>query len=179
MPPVSHGTSESPGDGRPRIRFELHLPYAYEELWPALTTRDGLRGWLAEAEVLERRLGGAVTLHRLGSPTLDTGRVTAWDVERVVEYTLGGNERIRFHLEAVGTDSTVIRFVTERSVTEPAGPDAAGRADSLDALDRLAVWHEHFELLESALAGRPVDWITWTGARRDELREDYASLARA
>ncbi|MEU9303906.1 SRPBCC domain-containing protein [Streptomyces sp. NPDC048269] len=187
MPPVSHGTSESPGEGRLRIRFELHLPYGYEELWPALTTREGLRGWLAEAEVLERRLGGAVTWHQLGSPMLDTGRVTAWDVERVVEYTVGGDERIRFHLEAVGTDSTVIRFITERGGTERggterAGPDEAGRADfrdSPDALDCLAVWHEHFELLESALAGRPVDWITWTGARRDELREDYASLSRA
>ncbi|WP_405921726.1 SRPBCC domain-containing protein [Streptomyces sp. NBC_00122] len=174
MPPVSHGTSESPGGGRLRIRFELHLPYAYEELWPALTTSDGLRGWLAEAEVLERRLGGEVTMHRLGSPTMETGRVTAWDVERVVEYTLGGDERIRFHLEPVGTDSTVIRFVNERRVDDRAGADEA----EADRLDWLAVWHDHFELLESALAGQPVDWVLWTGARRGELCEDYAALSR-
>ncbi|MGW0749990.1 SRPBCC domain-containing protein [Streptomyces sp. NPDC002587] len=175
MPPVSHGTSDSPGEGRLRIRFELHLPYAYEALWPALTTRDGLRGWLAEAEVLERRLGGEVALHRLGSPTVETGRVTAWDVERVVEYTVGGQERIRFHLEPVGTDSTVIRFVDERRVGDRAG----AREAEAERLDHLAVWHEHFELLESALAGQPVDWILWTGARRDALSAQYAALTRA
>lgn len=167
MPPVSHGTSESRGEDRWRIRFELHLPCAYEALWPALTTPDGLRGWLAEAEVLERRLGGAVTLRRPDTGTVAEGRVTAWDVERVVEYTVSGHERIRFHLEPVGTDSTVIRFVNERGGTES------------ERLDCLADWHAHFELLESALAGRPVNWATWTDTRRSELREDYASLSTA
>ncbi|MFD9410846.1 SRPBCC domain-containing protein [Streptomyces sp. NPDC059989] len=169
MPPVIHGTSESRGEDRWRLRFELHLPYAYEELWPVLTTPDGLRGWLAEAEVLERRLGGAVTLRWPNTGTVVTGRVTAWDVERVVEYTVTVHERIRFHLEAVGTDSTVIRFVNER-----AGPES-------ERLDCLAGWHEHFELLESALAGRPAgpaDWAAWTDAHWGELRADYASLSR-
>ncbi|MCX5013330.1 SRPBCC domain-containing protein [Streptomyces sp. NBC_00555] len=172
MPPVSHGTSEGRGEDRWRIRFELHFPYAYEALWPALTTPDGLRGWLAEAEVLERRLGGAVTLRWPAGPfqnigTVATGRVTAWDVERVVEYTVTGHERIRFHLEPVGTDSTVIRFVNERS-----GPES-------ERLDSLAGWHAHFELLESALGGRPANWAAWTATRWAALREDYASLSRA
>ncbi|MFJ4779905.1 SRPBCC domain-containing protein [Streptomyces sp. NPDC088762] len=170
MPAVIHGTSESRGEDRWRLRFELHLPYAYEELWPVLTTRDGLRGWLAEAEVLERRLGGAVTLRWLNTGTVTTGHVTAWDVERVVEYTLTLHEKIRFHLEPVGTDSTVIRFVNERSGTEA------------ERLDCLAGWHEHFELLESSLEGRParpVDWAAWTDAHWSELRSDYASLSGA
>ncbi|MEU9232201.1 SRPBCC domain-containing protein [Streptomyces subrutilus] len=167
MPPVSHGTSESRGEDRWRIHFEPHFPYAYEALWPALTTPEGLRGWLAEAQVLERRLGGAVTLRRPPTGTVATGHVTAWDVERVVEYTLTGPERIRFHLEPVGTDSTVIRFVHERG-----GPES-------ERLDCLAGWHEHFELLESALAGRPADWAAWTGAHRAALRADYASPATA
>ncbi|MEU9146288.1 SRPBCC domain-containing protein [Streptomyces sp. NPDC048349] len=165
MPAVSHGTSESRGEDRWRIRFELHLPYAYEALWPALTTPEGLRGWLAEAQVLERRLGGAVTLRWPNTGTVATGRVTAWDVERVVEYTLTVHERIRFHLEPVGTDSTVIRFVNERG-----GPDG-------ERLDCLAGWHEHFELLESALEGRPANWAAWTDTHWVALREDYASLS--
>lgn len=170
MPPVIHGTSESRGGDRWLLRFEPHLPYAYEELWPALTTPGGLRGWLAEAEVLERHLGGAVTLRWLNTGTVATGRVTAWDVERVVEYTLTEHDRIRFHLEPVGTDSTVIRFVNERSGSES------------DRLDCLAGWHEHFELLESALAGRPAtpaDWAAWTDTHWSGLRADYASLAGA
>lgn len=164
---VSHATSERRGEDHWVLRFELHLPYAYETLWPALTTQDGLRGWLAAADVLERRLGGTVTLRWLNTGTVATGRVTAWDVERVAEYTLGEQGRMRFHLEAVGTDSTVIRFVNERG-----GPEDV-------RLDCLAGWHEHFELLESALAGTPADWSAWTDAHRARLRETYASLTRS
>ncbi|MEU7068059.1 SRPBCC domain-containing protein [Streptomyces sp. NPDC046161] len=159
MSPVSHGTSESRGEDRRLIRFEPHLPCSYEGLWPALTTADGLRRWLGEAEVLERHLDGAVTLRPLDGGPAASGRITAWDVERVVEYTLGGLGRIRFHLEPVGTDSTVIRFLNERE-----GPGA-------DPPGVLADWHQHFELLESALTG---PGGTWTEGRRAELRESYA-----
>ncbi|MFD9518910.1 SRPBCC domain-containing protein [Streptomyces sp. NPDC059979] len=164
---VSHATSERRGEDQWLLRFELHLPCAYADLWPALTTQDGLRGWLAAADVLERRLGGAVTLRWLNTGTVATGRVTAWDVERVAEYTVGEHGRIRFHLEAVGTDSTVLRFVNERG-----GPEEV-------RLDCLAGWHEHFELLESAMAGRPADWSAWTDTRWARLREAYASFTRA
>ncbi|MCJ1679246.1 SRPBCC domain-containing protein [Streptomyces sp. APSN-46.1] len=167
MPPVSHGTSESRGEDRWRLRFEPHLPYAYEVIWPALTTRDGLRGWLAEAEVLERHLGGAVTLRWPNTGTVVSGHVTAWDVERIVEYTVTEHGRIRFHLEPVGTDSTVIRFLNERRGTES------------ERLDSLAGWHHHFELLESALAGHPADWSAWSDAHWAELRASYAPHAAA
>ncbi|MGW7101386.1 hypothetical protein [Streptomyces sp. NPDC054838] len=158
MSPVSHGTSESRGEDRRLIRFEPHLPYAYEALWPALTTADGLRGWLGEAEVLERHLDGAVTLRPLDGGPAASGRITAWDVERVVEYTLGGLGRIRFHLEPVGTDSTVIRFLNEREGPGPGPPEV------------LADWHQHFELLEAALTAP----AGWSRARRAELRDSYA-----
>ncbi|MFK0049816.1 SRPBCC domain-containing protein [Streptomyces sp. NPDC090741] len=166
LTPVSHATSESRGEGRWLLRFEVHVPSGYEAVWPALTTADGLRGWLAAADVLERRLGGAVTLRWLNTGTTVSGHVTAWDVERVVEYTVSEHRRIRFHLEAVGTDSTVIRFLNER----------AGSAK--DRLDCLAGWHHHFELLESALQGHPTDWSRWTDARWAELRASYGSFSR-
>ncbi|MFD2121717.1 hypothetical protein ACFSNO_22510 [Streptomyces cirratus] len=63
---------------------------------------------MGEAEVLERHLS---TERRHPAPARRRPprrprRVTAWDVERVVEYTLGGLGRVRFHLEAVrSTDS--------------------------------------------------------------------------
>ncbi|MFD6226514.1 SRPBCC domain-containing protein [Streptomyces sp. NPDC060232] len=164
---VSHATSERRGENHWLLRFELHLPYSYEALWHALTTPEGLRGWLAAADVLERHLGGAVTLRWLTTGTVVTGHVTAWDVERVAEYTVSEFGRIRFHLEAVGTDSTVIRFLNER-----------GGSDE-DRLDWLAGWHEHFELLDAALAGRPADWSARTGSRWARLRDSYASFTRA
>ncbi|WP_405711704.1 SRPBCC domain-containing protein [Streptomyces xanthophaeus] len=167
MSPVSHATSHSRGEDRWSLRFELHLPHPDEAVWTALTTPDGLRGWLAAADVLERRLGGAVTLRWLNAGTTVTGHVTAWDVERVVEYTVTEHGRIRFHLERAGTDSTVIRFLNER-----AGPDA-------ERLDCLAGWHAHFELLESALTGHPADWPAWTTARWSQLRASYAGSPEA
>ncbi|MCX5199096.1 SRPBCC domain-containing protein [Streptomyces sp. NBC_00249] len=166
MSPVSHATSTPHGPGRWDIRFEVHLPQGYAGLWPVLTTPEGLRGWLAEAEVLERRLGGAVTLRWPDTAAVVSGQVTAWDVERVVEYTVTDHGRIRFHLEAVGTDSTVIRFLNERGGSEE------------ERLDCLAGWHEHFERLEAALAGHPSDWAAWDGARRAQLRASYASFSR-
>ncbi|MFG2712525.1 hypothetical protein ACGFX2_18515 [Streptomyces goshikiensis] len=199
MSPVSRGTSESRGEDRRLLRFEPHLPHAYETIWPVLTTPDGLRGWLAEADVLERRLGGAVTLRRPdGGPAL-SGQVTAWDVERVAEYTLTGLGRIRFHLEPVGTDSTVIRFFHEYGPNQrgldapaPAGPGltapglarpgsdrpgSAGRR-AVDA-DHLAGWHRRFELLESALEGHPAPPPARTDERLAALRASYAPPAAA
>ncbi|MCH0541398.1 SRPBCC domain-containing protein [Streptomyces sp. MUM 203J] len=83
------------------VRHVVSLPHPEEDVWPALATRHGLRSWLAAAELLEPRLGGAVALRWLDDPAGGpvSGTVTAWDVERVVEYTLSGGDRVRFHLE--------------------------------------------------------------------------------
>ncbi|MFD6935467.1 SRPBCC domain-containing protein [Streptomyces goshikiensis] len=193
MSPVSHGTSESRGEDRRLLRFEPHLPHAYETIWPALTTPDGLRGWLAEADVLERRLGGAVTLRGAdGGPEL-SGQVTAWDVERVVEYTLTGLGRIRFHLEPVGTDSTVIRFSHEYTPNQPGPgldrPGSEGPGPGLDRpgsaggraadADHLAGWHRRFELLESALEGHPAAPPARADQRLAALRASYTPPAAA
>ncbi|MER6528409.1 SRPBCC family protein [Streptomyces sp. NPDC001508] len=90
------------------LHFLVRLPRPMEAVWPALTTPDGLAGWLAPADVLEPRLGGAVTLRGLGA-----GRVTAWDVDRIAEYTLECGGRLRFHLERDGSGGTVLRFTYE------------------------------------------------------------------
>ncbi|MFJ5635683.1 SRPBCC domain-containing protein [Streptomyces goshikiensis] len=209
MSPVSHGTSESRGEDRRLLRFEPHLPHAYETIWPALTTPDGLRGWLAEADVLERHLGGAVTLRGPGGGPALSGQVTAWDVERVVEYTLSGLGRIRFHLEPVGTDSTVIRFSHEYTPDRPGpgldrpgpgldrpgpgldrpgaglagpGPGPAGPGSAGGRAvdaDHLAGWHRSFELLESALEGHPAAPSARTDPRLDALRASYTPPAAA
>ncbi|WP_407697377.1 hypothetical protein [Streptomyces kebangsaanensis] len=49
-----------------------------------------------------------MTLRGLGS-----GRITAWDVDRVAEYTVEGGGRIRFHLERHGEDGTTLRLTHE------------------------------------------------------------------
>ncbi|WEO96009.1 hypothetical protein A6P39_019280 [Streptomyces sp. FXJ1.172] len=104
---IAQGTSQSHGNAH-ILHFLVRLPRPMEDVWPAVATRDGLTGWCAAADVLEPRLGGAVVLGELGS-----GRVTAWDVDRVAEYTLEGGARLRFHLERDGDAASVLRFTRE------------------------------------------------------------------
>jgi uncharacterized protein YndB with AHSA1/START domain len=108
--PIEEGTAELRGDMHIR-HYLLHLPRPVEQVWPALATSAGLRVWLAAAEPFEPRLGGAVGL-RLPDGTA-RGRVTAWDVERVAEYTVEGRGRIRFHLEPARPAGTTVRFTHE------------------------------------------------------------------
>ncbi|WP_405646987.1 hypothetical protein [Streptomyces sp. NBC_00019] len=104
---IEQGTSQTHGNTH-ILHFLVRLPRPMEAVWPALATAGGLAGWFTEAEVLEPRLGGAVALRGLGA-----GQVTAWDVERVAEYTVEGGGRIRFHLERDGDDGSVLRLTHE------------------------------------------------------------------
>lgn len=104
---IEQGTSHTRGNTH-ILHFLVRLPRPMETVWPALATADGLASWFTPADVLEPRLGGAVTLRDLGS-----GHVTAWDVDRVAEYTVEGGGRIRFHLERDGEDGSALRFTHE------------------------------------------------------------------
>lgn len=160
---IPHGTSET-HDGAWLLHYELHLPHPQERVWAAVATAEGLPGWLCAADVLEPRLGGAVTLRWLNAERegVHSGQVTAWDPERVAEYTVDLHGRIRFHLEGAGPSATVLRFTNEFP-----GDDAL-------RLDCLAGWHNHFEFLVDALEGRPKDWSTWSLDRWRTLRGQYA-----
>lgn len=165
--PIPHGTSRSHGETHV-LRFTLDLPHPVGEVWTAVATPAGLRLWLAAADELQPRIGGQVRLRWLntdaqGETTVAAGEVSAWDQERVAEYTVTVHGRIRFHLEAQPDTSprTTLRFTNEI-----VGPDAY-------RLDCLAGWHNHFELLVEALALRPMDWSTWSLTRWTELREEY------
>ncbi|MFE9772231.1 SRPBCC domain-containing protein [Streptomyces sp. NPDC005931] len=103
---IEQGTSQTHGNTH-ILHFLVRLPRPMAGVWPALATPEGLAGWFTPAPVLEPRLGGEVTLEGLGS-----GQVTAWDVDRVAEYTVDGG-RIRFHLERDGEDGSALRFTHE------------------------------------------------------------------
>ncbi|GGJ57283.1 SRPBCC family protein [Streptomyces brasiliensis] len=103
---IEQGTSRTDGNTH-LLHFLVRIPRPMEKVWPAVATPEGLAGWFTQADVLEPRLGGAVTLRGLGE-----GRVTAWDVDRVAEYTLEG-DRIRFHLERDGDTASTLRFTHE------------------------------------------------------------------
>ncbi|MEU3527034.1 SRPBCC domain-containing protein [Streptomyces sp. NPDC038707] len=104
---IAQGSSQTHGNTH-ILHFVVRLPRRMEEVWPALSTPGGLAAWWTPAEVLEPRLGGAVALAGLGS-----GQVTAWDVDRVAEYTVGDGSRIRFHLERDGEAGSALRLTHE------------------------------------------------------------------
>ncbi|KOG72843.1 SRPBCC domain-containing protein [Streptomyces flaveolus] len=104
---IAQGTSQTHGNTH-ILHFVVRLPQRMEDVWRALATPEGLASWFTAADVLEPRLGGAVTLRDLGD-----GQVTAWDVDRVAEYTVEGGGRLRFHLERDGEDGSVLRFTHE------------------------------------------------------------------
>ncbi|MFI8193037.1 SRPBCC domain-containing protein [Streptomyces sp. NPDC085946] len=103
---IEQGTSQTHGNTH-ILHFLVRLPRPMEAVWPALATPDGLTAWCAPADALEPRLGGEVALRGLGG-----GRITAWDVDRVAEYTVEGGGRLRFHLERDG-DGCALRFTHE------------------------------------------------------------------
>jgi len=104
---IEQGTSQTHGSTH-ILHFLVRLPRAMETVWPAFATPEGLGGWFTGVDVLEPRLGGIVALRGLGA-----GQVTAWDVDRVAEYTVEGGGRIRFHLERDGDEASVLRFTHE------------------------------------------------------------------
>ncbi|MEU6480739.1 SRPBCC domain-containing protein [Streptomyces sp. NPDC047017] len=131
---IAQGTSQTHGNTH-ILHFLVRLARPMEAVWPALTTPQGLARWFTPADELEPRLGGAVSLRGLGS-----GQITAWDVDRVAEYTLGTG-RVRFHLERDGEDGCALRFTHEFSgeaepASEPAAQPASERA-----------WRARFERL--------------------------------
>ncbi|MGW3206587.1 SRPBCC domain-containing protein [Streptomyces sp. NPDC001135] len=103
---IAQGISQTHGNTH-ILHLLVRLPGRMEDVWPAVATPEGLGAWCTAVDVLEPRLGGAVTLRDLGS-----GRVTAWDVDRVAEYTVAGG-RIRFHLERDEGGGCVLRFTHE------------------------------------------------------------------
>ncbi|MFI9547817.1 hypothetical protein ACIHAR_28490 [Streptomyces sp. NPDC052016] len=103
---IEQGTSQTHGNTR-ILHFLVRLPRSMETVWPTIATAEGLAAWFGPVDVLEPRLGGV-----FGVPGLGGGRVTAWDVDRVAEYTLEGG-RMRFHLERGGDDASVLRFTHE------------------------------------------------------------------
>lgn len=129
---IEEGATETREDGTRVLHYLLRFPQPVENVWAAVATSEGLRGWLAAADVFEPRLGGTVTLRGIGS-----GRVTAWDVERVAEYAVEGRGRIRFHLEPGRPSGTTIRFTHESAEGEDLG------------------WRQRFERLLAYVEGTP------------------------
>ncbi|MFE7510806.1 hypothetical protein ACFU8I_06205, partial [Streptomyces sp. NPDC057540] len=100
MSEIPRGRSETHDGDAHLLRFVVDLPHPVPVVWAAVASPEGLPGWLCEADPLEPRLDGEVTLRWLNGDTEVSGRVTAWDPDCVAEYT-GGPTPGRLRVELV------------------------------------------------------------------------------
>lgn len=163
------GTVEETG-GRHVLRYERRLEHPVERVWAALTQPDELRGWLAAAEELDLREGGAISLRWLNVPddtrewedkgveipedhdmnVLVRGTVTRLEPPHLVEYETDQMGVMRWELRGDGAGCAL----TFTNVIE--------LPDGHPPKQTLAGWHIHLDHLDEALAGQEIDWPNWT-----------------
>jgi uncharacterized protein YndB with AHSA1/START domain len=139
-------------ENRPALSFERRLSHPVEVVWRAITESGQLPHWFpCRVEVDELRAGAEMTFtfeHMpLDAPSTMTGRVTEYDPPRRFAF-FWGDDHLRFELEPVSEDVSVLRLTVLLDAREKASRDAAG-------------WHVCLDRLEGHLAGdedRGEDW---------------------
>jgi len=140
-----YGTVHQLPDGKVGVRFERVLPYPVETVWAALTEQDQLDAWIPGVR-FEARQGGKYEIWFGGDcegPAHVSGAVKVFEPPNVLQ--LG---TIRWELSE-STSGCLLTF-TDVLVFEGA------RSDAEIANSVLGGWHHYLDLLEDALAGRPV-----------------------
>ena len=148
------------------LTFERSYRHTPEQVWDAIATPEGLRGWLMCTEaVIEGRVGGRFDMISGPPGYRSTGRILAWEPPRLLEYEWnvepvpempqGEHAIFRYQLTPAG-DATHL-LVTYRRITKPS---ARGFLPGLHAfLDRLEAqldgqvlpdWRQRFGELQAA-----------------------------
>lgn len=179
------GTIEEQGS-KHVLRYERRLAHPVEQVWAAITEPDELRGWLAAAEELELREGGAISLRWLNVPD-DTqeweekgieipedhdmhapvrGTITRLEPPHLIEYETDQMGVMRWELRGDG-NGCALTFTNTIELPEGQPPEQT-----------LAGWHIHLDHLDEMLAGHEIDWSNWTEKymeRWEGIRAQYAS----
>jgi uncharacterized protein YndB with AHSA1/START domain len=136
-----------PAGPRPAVRLERHLPDPPPVVWQAITDRAQLKEWFPCDVIVEggRWVVGAAITFPFPPEVIEmtlTGTVLAVDEPKLLAYTWGDGETLRFELYPDGTGTRLV-LIDEL----PAGSAARNAAGWDDCLDRLA--------------GRPADPDAW------------------
>jgi uncharacterized protein YndB with AHSA1/START domain len=154
------GTATRDGDSYV-LRFERRIEHPIDDVWAAISTPEGIRGWLGDAR-LDLTKNGAVRLQfdkTVGNVV--EGKVTEVDPPRVLEYTFGQDDSIlRWELTDVGDGATSL-VLTHKLPSAEHLPET------------LAGWHTLIELIPSAIAGNDPQW---SKERWDEVRAGYGPV---
>lgn len=148
---------------RPTVEFERVLSATVDVVWAMLTTEDGLRRWLAPAQV-DLRLGGSVAID-FGDGGVVGGEIIDLIPGVALEYHWSfvgePDSVVRFELEAIDPGTTKLRLHHRMLPVDQAAGYGAG-------------WHAYLDCLEAVAIGRePVDW----DERFRELLPDYTALS--
>ena len=154
------------------LTFERSYPHAPEQVWDAIATPEGLRGWLmCTHAVIEGRVGGRFDLISGPAGYHSTGKILVWEPPRVLEYEwnvepvpeMPRGEHALFRYELTPDGGATHVLVTYRRITVQTArgflPGLHAFLDRLEAqLDGGALpdWRERFGELQ---AGYP----EWSG----------------
>ncbi len=153
------------------LSFRRVYPHSPEHVWEAISTPEGLRGWLlCEHAVIEGHVGGHIEMVSGPARYHSTGRVLAWQPPRLLEYEwnvapvpeMPNGERAIFRFELVPEGRSTELLVTYR------------RLSLHTARGFLPGVHAFLDRLEAQLARAPLpDWVQRFG----ELGVEYPDWA--
>jgi uncharacterized protein YndB with AHSA1/START domain len=157
---MTNGTLDTSGT-KPAVRLERHLPDPPEVVWQAITDREQLKAWFPCDVIVAggRWEPGADITFPFPPEVIDmtlTGKVLAVDEPKLLSFTWGDQETLRFELEPDG-DGTRLVLIDQ---LEPgwAARNAAGWEDCLDRLAGLPprpdAWRERFVAYSAAFEPR-------------------------
>jgi uncharacterized protein YndB with AHSA1/START domain len=139
----------APGEHGTTVRFERRYATSVEDLWETLTDRDRVGRWLGPLYG-DLRPGGRYEL-RMGDDLPGTDQDAVGDVlacdpphRFVVTWAFPGEVVTRIEVEVRAVGDGAVLVLTHTGLTEPAARGYGGG------------WHASLDLLDDALAGRPV-----------------------
>jgi uncharacterized protein YndB with AHSA1/START domain len=142
---------------RPAVRLERRLPDPPPVVWRAITERGQLKAWFSCDVIVEGgrwEVGAAITF-TFPPEVIDltlTGTVLAADEPKLLSYTWGDHEILRFELHPDGAGTRLV--LTDQLHAAWAARNAAGWQDCLDRLAGLSpapdAWKHHFDTYSAA-----------------------------
>jgi uncharacterized protein YndB with AHSA1/START domain len=142
---------------KPAVRLERYLPDPPSEVWQAITDRTRLREWFPCDVIVEggRWEVGAPITFPFPPEVMDmtlTGTVLAVDEPKLLSYTWGADEILRFELYPEGDGTRLV--LTDQLRGSWVARNAAGWDDCLDRLAGLPhdpdAWRRRFAAYSSA-----------------------------
>lgn len=155
------------------LTFRRTYRHRIEHVWEAISTPEGLRGWLlATSARIDGRIGGTIEMVSGPPQYRSTGTILAWEPPRVLEYewnvapvaAMPRGERAVFRYELTSRRDATDVVVTVRRITKQTAPGF------------LPGMHVFLDRLEAQLDREPLpDWLE----RFAELRAEYPEWSHA